>query len=93
MPTNAECTVNRDKIYLEINANRSTLSEIKGGVRVLVWLLPLVFAMICTILAAMINQRFDAIEKQLQHISEQRTDTEPHTAATAETPRTIARNP
>jgi len=76
MTTNAECHSNREEIYKRIARTETDLAQIKGGVNVLKWLLPIMFAFVCGLMGVMIRQRFDDLEKQIDSLSDKRTRAE-----------------
>jgi len=76
MTTNSECTQNRDAIYKRIAQTENDLAQIKGGVNVLKWLLPIMFTFVCGIMGMMVKQRFDDLEKQIERLTDHRARTE-----------------
>jgi len=69
MTTNSECTNNRNAIYKRIANTERDLAQIKGGVNVLKWLLPIMFSFVCALLGMMAKQRFDELERQIERLT------------------------
>jgi hypothetical protein len=65
----ADCKENRREIYAQLNQDRGTLREIKGGINAMKWIIPIVVVVIGALVAFIYNAGNAEIHRRLDDIA------------------------